>query len=302
VSGVAGAILITGGSGFLGRALTPFLRERGWTVRRLLRRELRPGGEEFAWNPARGDIDASAFKGARAVVHLAGENIAGGLWTPAKKERIRKSRIDGTRLVARAIRAARPAPEVLVSASATGWYGNRPEGVVDELTPAGGGFLADVCREWEDAALEAASEHTRVVPLRLGVVLDPAGGMLRRLLPFFRLGLGGRIGSGRQPMSWVALADLLRVVEFALGDEGLSGPVNATSPRPVTNAEFTRAIGRAVHRPTLLPVPAWTMRLLPGEMGEELLLSGCRAQPARLIERGFRFEYEDVSRAVSRGV
>ena len=233
-----------------------------------------------------------------AVIHLAGENIAGSRWTNRQKRRIRDSRVEGTRGLSEAVaRLSRP-PRVLVSASAIGYYGNRGAEPLTEDSLPGEGFLPETCRAWERATAPAREVGVRVVLLRIGIVLSPAGGVLQRLLPPFRLGLGGRLGTGRQFMSWIGLGDLVQVIRRALSDTTLEGPVNAVAPRPVRNEEFTRALGRVLHRPTLLPVPAFAIRLLLGEMGRELLLGGARVLPARLEATGFSFAGADIDSAL----
>ncbi|MDH3255040.1 MAG: TIGR01777 family oxidoreductase, partial [Acidobacteriota bacterium] len=235
-----------------------------------------------------------------AVVHLAGENIAGGRWTPARKERIAASRVDGTRNLIRSLGRLEEPPPILVCASAIGYYGSRGAEHLDEQSASGDGFLAATCREWEEAAGEAASLGMRVVTLRFGVVLSPAGGALAKMLPPFRAGAGGRIGDGRQFMSWVSIDDTLGAIYQALFDERLSGPVNVVSPRPATNHEFTRALGRALGRPTLLPLPKPALRAMFGEMADEMLLASTRVRPHRLQEAGFDFLDVDLDRTLDR--
>jgi hypothetical protein len=238
-------------------------------------------------------MDARALEGVEAVVHLAGENI-GQRWTPASKERIWRSRVEGTRLLAEAIAASPAPPKVFISASATGYYGDRGDEALDEGAAPGRGFLAELCQAWEQAAQTAAAAGTRVVNPRFGVVLSARGGALARLLPVFRLGLGGSLGSGRQYMSWVDMDDLVQAVLFLLSREEFSGPVNVTSPNPVTNAEFTRTLARVLGRPALFRVPAFALQVLLGEMAREALLSGQRVLPARLQAAGFQFRYPEL--------
>jgi uncharacterized protein (TIGR01777 family) len=233
-----------------------------------------------------------------AVVHLAGESIAAGRWTAAVKERIRRSRVDGTRLLAETLARLERRPRVLVSASAVGYYGDRGDEPLTEESPPGVGFLADVARAWEAAADPARAVGIRVVHPRLGLVLAREGGALPRMALPFRLGLGGVIGSGRQYWSWIALPDAVRVIERALADATLAGPVNAVAPAPATNREFTRALGRVLGRPTLLPFPALGVRLLMGEMGRALLLGSARVLPRRLERAGFRFEHPELEGAL----
>jgi uncharacterized protein (TIGR01777 family) len=248
----------------------------------------RPGPGEIAWDPARGELDAAALEGVDAVVHLAGESV-GRRWTRARKQRIVDSRVGGTRLIARACASLARPPRVLVSASAIGIYGIAAPGTVDETSPLGDDFLAEVCRRWEDAAAPARAV-TRVVNLRLGVVLTPAGGALAELLPVFRAGVGGPVGSGRQVMSWVSLDDTLAAILRALFDDTLAGPVNVVAPSPVTNAELAAALGRVLRRPAALRVPAAAIRLALGELGELVVLGGVRVDPRRLRDAGFAFD------------
>jgi uncharacterized protein len=279
-------VAITGASGVLGSALAAFLSTGGHEVLRLVRR--RPGPGEIAWDPARGELDAAALEGVDAVVHLAGESV-GRRWTRAHKQRIVDSRVEGTRLIARACASLARPPRVLVSASAIGIYGIAAPGTVDETSPPGDDFLAEVCRRWEDAAAPARAV-ARVVHLRLGVVLTPAGGALAELLPVFRAGVGGPVGSGRQVTSWVSLDDTLAAILRALFDDALAGPVNVVAPGPVTSAELAAALGRVLRRPAALRVPAAAIRLAFGELGELVLLGGVRVDPRRLRDAGFAFD------------
>ncbi|MCS7276256.1 MAG: TIGR01777 family oxidoreductase [Dehalococcoidia bacterium] len=283
-------VLVTGASGLIGSHLVPALEREGHQVLRLGRR---PETADFVWDPLRGQMDARALEGVEAVVHLAGENI-GQRWTPASKERIWRSRVEGTRLLAEAIAASPAPPKVFISASATGYYGDRGDEALDEGAAPGRGFLAELCQAWEQAAQTAAAAGTRVVNPRFGVVLSARGGALARLLPVFRLGLGGSLGSGRQYMSWVDMDDLVQAVLFLLSREEFSGPVNVTSPNPVTNAEFTRTLARVLGRPALFRVPAFALQVLLGEMAREALLSGQRVLPARLQAAGFQFRYPEL--------
>ena len=251
-----------------------------------------------SWDPQRKHFDAVAAEGADVVVHLAGESVASGRWTEQRKRAIHESRVAGTRLLAEGLAALRRRPRVLVSASAIGFYGNAGDEVRTEASPLGSGFLAEVCRDWEAACSPAIEAGIRVVKLRIGLVLAPGGGALARMLPIFRMGLGGQLGDGTQWMSWVTLHDLVRIVALAVDDDAIDGPVNAVAPAPVRNADFTRALAAAVHRPALLPVPAFVLRLLAGEMADEMLLSSTRAAPQRLTERGFRFDHPELETAL----
>ncbi len=290
----APAVLVTGATGWIGRALVASLRADGREVRTLGRR---PGGAgEFGWDPVAGRIDEAAFEGVETIFHLAGESIASGRWSEARKQRIRQSRIDGTRLVARAATGRSPTA-TLVSASAIGFYGDAGEALCDEQSPAGGDFLAKVCRDWESEA--ATAGVARVVTPRIGVVLGPGGGALERLIPLFKAGLGGRLGSGRQWMSWLSLRDAVAALRHCAATDSLSGPVNLSSPNPVRNAEFTAALGTAVSRPAILPVPAFALRLAMGELADLALLGGQRVVPARLGATGFAFTDPTIDRALA---
>lgn len=290
-------VAISGSSGLVGSSLADRLRRPENRVVRLVRGQAH-AADEVPWDPASGRIDASGLDGLDAVVHLAGENIASGRWTPAKKRRIRDSRIEGTRTIATSLAALDRPPPLLINASAIGFYGDRGEQQVDEDSPAGSGFLAETCAEWEAATEPARRAGMRVVLLRIGVVLTPAGGALRRMLPAFRLGLGGRLGSGAQFMSWIALEDLIRALEHVLRDRTLAGPVNAVAPGALRNREFTRVLGRVLRRPTAIPVPAWLLRLALGQMAQELLLAGACVRPTRLQAAGFSFRLGDLETAL----
>jgi uncharacterized protein len=294
-------VLVTGSTGFVGSALVPFLTTGGHTVTRLLR----PGsaqatlhGPVLEWNPAKGELAAAAMEGMEAVIHLAGENIAAGRWTAERRARIRDSRVGGTRLLAETLaRMAKP-PNTLVCASAVGYYGNRGQERLTEQSAPGVGFLAEVCKAWEAAAQPAAARGIRVVHLRLGIVLSPAGGALARMLLPFRFGVGGVIGDGRQYMSWISLDDLVAVIHHAAVNDALRGAVNAVSPAPVTNREFTKTLGRVLGRPTIFPLPAFAARLALGEMADELLLSSTRVEPQKLMAGGFHFHHSDLEGAL----
>lgn len=292
-------VAISGASGLLGGALARRVGERGGRVRRLVRRRGDVADGDVFFSPDRGEIDGDALAGATAVVHLAGASVADGRWTPERKRVIRDSRVVGTRLVSEAIAALPPPRPVLVSASAVGYYGATGDREVDEDSPAGEGFLADVCRAWEQAADPAREAGVRVVHLRIGIVLSPDGGPLEKMLGPFRWGVGGRLGSGAQYMSWVHVDDVLGAIERCWSDPALVGPVNAVAPEPVTNAELTRALGAVLRRPTALPVPGFALRLGFGsEMAEEMLLSGQRVVPRRLREAGFEWAFGDLDAAL----
>ena len=291
-------VLVTGASGLIGSALVPLLTAEGHRVTRLVRTTPAPGEAAIPWDPMAGRLEAARLEGIDAVVHLAGENIATGRWTPAKKARIRDSRVRGTRLLCETLAQLQHPPQVLVSASAIGYYGNRGDTVLHEDSPPGEDFLAQVCRDWEAATAPAAQRGVRVVRLRIGVVLSATGGALAKMLLPFRLGLGGVVGSGRQYISWIAIDDIVGVILYCLGNEAMEGPVNAVAPQAVTNAEFTRTLGRVLRRPTLFPLPAFVARLLFGEMAEALLLASTRVQPARLQTAGYRFLYPELEGAL----
>lgn len=279
-------IAVTGASGLVGSVLCSRLASEGVEVLRLVRRP--PGPGEVFWDSSEGVLDEKALEGTDAVVHLAGESIAARRWSPEFKGRIRASRVEGTGLLARTLARVKKTPAVFLCASAVGFYGDRGDEVLTEESSAGSGFLAEVCQEWEGAAEPARSAGIRTVHLRLGTVLSYRGGALVKMLPAFRMGMGGRIGSGRQWMSWISLDDAVGAAVHLLSHD-LSGPINGTSPNPVANREFTKSLSRVLHRPAVLPLPATAVRLAFGEMGESLLIGSCRALPARLQASGFQF-------------
>lgn len=304
-------ILITGAGGMVGRALATSLEVDGHQVLRLRHgtgsgaTAPRPGAPDggparaaATWDPAAGRLDPAILEGVDAVVHLAGESIAGGRWTPERKRSIRDSRVAGTSLMARTLSGMAVPPPLLLSASAIGWYGNRGADPLDESQPPGDDFLARVCREWEEATRPAADRGVRVVNLRFAMILSAAGGALPRLLPPFRLGLGGVLGNGAQYMSWISIEDVVGGIRHVLARADLAGPVNMTAPGPVTNREFTRTLARVLGRPAILPLPAFALRLAFGEMGEATLLSSCRARPACLLASGYRFRHPDLETAL----
>lgn len=291
-------VLITGSSGAIGAALAPRLERAGNDVVHLSRRPGGPGRSTILWDPAAGRIDAAGLEGVDAVVHLAGENIAGGRWTPERKRAIRESRVFGTGLLAERLAGLSRRPRVIVSASALGWYGDRGSEILTEDSAPGRGFLADVCREWEAAAGPARAAGIRTVHLRIGIVLTPESGALKEMMTPFRWGIGGPLGHGRQWMSWITLHDLVRAFEHLLGAESVSGPVNGVSPGAVTNAEFSRTLARVMRRPGLIPAPAIALKLLVGEMAEALLLSSARLAPTRLLSSGFVFDQPALEAAL----
>jgi uncharacterized protein len=290
-------VAITGASGFIGHALVERLRAKGTRVRRLVRSPRADSVDDIVWDPMRGVLAPRDLEGAEAVIHLAGEPIA-HRWTSARRKAIRDSRVRGTELLARAIAALERKPTVLLSGSAVGYYGDRGDEAVSEESAPGTDYLAGVAREWEDAARAARDAGVRVVLLRTGIVLNPHGGALERMLPPFRLGVGGPLGSGRQWMSWIALADHLRAMEHALATTGLHGPVNFVAPNPVTSAEFAATLGRVLGRPSLVPVPAFALELLYGEMARATLLAGQRVLPKALLRSEFRFEHPTLEEAL----
>lgn len=293
-------ILVTGSSGLIGAALIDSLRKGGHQAVAMVRRPTNKPGEA-QWNP--NAVDPAPFEGADAVVHLAGENIGAGRWTPERKKLIVDSRIDGTRNLAQSIAAAGRKPKVLVSASAIGFYGNRGDELLNESSPSGTGFLAEVAAAWEAAARQAEQAGIRVVAPRIGVVLSGYGGALPKMALPFRMFMGGRVGNGRQWMSWIALEDLIRLIVFAIENSSVRGPVNAVAPQAVTNDEFTRTLGHVLHRPTYFPAPAFAVRLAMGtEMADELLLSSTRVEPAVALASGFRFEYPQLHLALARAL
>jgi uncharacterized protein (TIGR01777 family) len=291
-------VAVSGSTGLVGSEVVTVLSAEGHEVVRLVRRVPAPGEKAVRWDPEAGVIDAGGLEGCDAVVHLAGENIGAGRWTAARKAAIRDSRVKGTRLLCEALAGLARPPKTLVCASAVGYYGDRGEEVMTEESPPGAGFLPGICREWEAASAAAARKGIRVVALRIGMVLSPKGGALARMLPLFRAGLGGVLGSGKQYVSWVALDDLTGIVLHALSREELRGPVNAVTPRPVTNRELTEALGKVLSRPTLLPVPSFALRIAVGEMADALLLSSARAVPRRLEETGYHFLYPELGGAL----
>jgi uncharacterized protein (TIGR01777 family) len=294
--GTGKTVLVTGSTGLIGRRLVPYLQTLGYEVRGLTRGPAR--GNLFHWDPEGGSIGQAALAGVDAVIHLAGENIASGRWTAERKERILRSRVQGTRTIVEAMREAVPAPKVLVCASGVNYYGSGT-GPKDEASPQGSGFLAEVCRHWEAEAMRANDAGIRTVCLRTGVVLDPLGGALAKMLPAFRLGLGGPIGSGRQGFPWIGMDDLLDIYERALGEEAFSGPVNAVHPELASQRDFSRILGGVLRRPAALPVPEWFIRLAFGEMGREALLADLQIQPSFLLGQGHAFRETSLAATLS---
>jgi len=291
-------ILVSGATGLIGTALIPTLQRVGHDVARLVRpgTTVQPG--DVTWDPDRRSIDSAALGGIDAIVHLAGEPIL-GRWTPAKKQRITTSRVGGTALIAETLAKLTRRPRVLVCASASGYYGDRGAELLTEESSSGRGFLAEVCRAWEAAAAPARAAGIRVVHVRTGLALSAHGGLLGPLLLPVRLGQGGPIGRGRQYWSWIAIDDLVGAFRFALETNSLDGAVNAVAPNPVTNAEFSRILGRVLGRPALVPVPPLALRLIFGrDAADEAMLSGARLVPTRLLASGFRFQYPELEAAL----
>lgn len=280
-------ILISGSHGLVGSALIKLLTTNGHEVVRLVRNERAFGAPEVSWDPEKGTIDKEHLEGLDAVVHLAGENISEGRWTGEKKRAIRESRVKGTTLLSETLATLKKPPAVLLSASAIGYYGDRGDELLTETSSPGNDFLAQVCQAWENATKPASEKGIRTVLARFGIILDANGGALAKMLTPFQMGIGGRIGSGKQWMSWIALDDVVGAIQFMLRDNFVNGPVNFVAPHPVTNAEFTKTLGSVLSRPTFLPVPAFGARLAFGEMADALLLAGQRVVPEVLQARGF---------------
>lgn len=290
-------IAITGASGLVGRALVPFLSTQGHTVYKLVRHPAH-GPDEIYWNPDAGEIEAHKLNGLDAVIHLAGENIASGRWTAVQKQKIRDSRVKGTQLLSETLAQLLDPPKTFVTSSAIGFYGHRGDTPLTEASDHGTGFLPDVCRAWEAATYAAEQAGIRVVKLRTGIVLDPRGGALARMLPVFLLGGGGPLGNGHQIQSWIALEDLIGAFYHALMTPGLVGPVNATAPHPVSNAQWTKALGQVLCRPTFAPAPAVVLKAMLGEMGQALLLDSSLVLPQKLQETGYVFRFPEIDGAL----
>jgi uncharacterized protein len=291
-------VLISGGSGLVGTALTGSLRSEGHTVARLVRPDGEASANDIRWDAASGFINLDAMEAADAVVNLNGASIGGGRWTPARKKLLVTSRVDSTRFLVNSLARLKQKPRVFVSASAIGYYGNRGDEVLDESSAPGNDFLAEVCRDWEVEALRAQSSGIRTVLTRFGVILSAKGGALTQMLTPFKLGLGGRLGSGQQWMSWVALDDVTGILRSALSDEQASGPVNVVAPNPVQNSEFTRVLASVLHRPAIFPAPAFALRIAVGEMADALLLSSQRVQSKRPLASTYAFRYENLKPAL----
>jgi hypothetical protein len=288
-------ILITGGTGFIGSALSRELQESGYNVLITTRRktDIRSPSERLLWNPPT-LIPSDVISNMDAVINLAGESIISGRWTKKRKERIMSSRIDTTRALVQSIQNAKPHPKTLISASAVGYYGPHGDESLTEASPPGTDFLAKVCKAWEAEALKAQQFGVRVVLIRLGIVLEIGGGALSRMLPPFKFFLGGSIGTGRQWFSWIHRDDVIGIIKYILEKDNLSGPINLTAPRPVTNREFSSALGKALGRPSWLMMPGFMLKLLLGEMAN-MLLTGQRVIPAKILKAGYQFKYPEVN-------
>lgn len=291
-------ILISGASGLVGSAIVRTLSARGDEILELVRSVPVDERREIQWNPLKGIEDANRLEGLDAVIHLAGEPIAEGRWTEEKKRRIYDSRVQGTKVLSAALAGLKLKPATLLSASAVGYYGTRGAEILTEESAPGDDFLARVCSEWEEATEAAARAGVRVALMRFGVILSAKGGALEKMLTPFRLGVGGRLGSGEQYMSWIALDDVVGVVEHLLEKAGLNGPINTVAPNPVTNQEFTKTLGAVLSRPTLFPVPKFAMRLAFGEVADVALLASQRVEPKRLKESGYVFKYPELEDAL----
>lgn len=291
-------ILISGSSGLVGSAVVKQFRQQGYEIVTLKRSKSLKEGEIY-WNPNKGELEPDLVEGFDAWINLAGENIA-GRWSIKKKNQIVQSRLLTTETLAKTLNMLKRPPKVFINASAVGFYGNRGDAFLSEEAPVGKGFLAKVCRMWESAAEAVKQKGVRIVLVRFGTVLSPKGGALEKMVTPFKLGFGGVVGSGNQYMSWVEIDDLTEALDFILNNPNIQGPVNVVSPNPVTNKGFTKALGKMLHRPTLLPLPALAVRMLFGEMGEELLLSSIRVNPSKLLQAGFAFRYASIDSALQK--
>jgi uncharacterized protein (TIGR01777 family) len=290
-------VAVSGSSGLLGTALCAYLKSKGHVVKKLVRHRPASNANEIYWNPDSGHIETHGLDGAHVVVHLAGKNIAESRWTNAQKKAILDSRVKGTKLISHALTRLKKPPFLFISASATGFYGDREDEEITENSKPGTGFLAEVCRQWEAATAEAERANIPVIHLRLGMLMSPLGGALAKLLPFFRWGLGGFVGSGKQYMSWVSIHDAVRAIEHLIVTHNIEGPVNLVSPNPVTNKEFSTALGVALKRPHAIMVPDFAVRLTFGQMGKEMLLGSCKVYPHKLLQSGYNFEHAHIDEA-----
>jgi len=298
-------ILVSGSTGFLGSSLIDVLEREGHTILRLMRPDTRKGDANSAraqtvrWDPVRGEFDAVAAEGADALVHLAGASIADGRWNAARKILLRTSRIEATRHLIGALSKLQRPPRVIVASSAIGYYGNRGDETLTESSAPGGDFLSALCREWEVETARGTEFSARVVMLRFGVILAAHGGALPRMALPFKMGAGGRLGSGRQWMSWLTLPEAVGMIRFALSNSGLVGPANAVAPKPIQNADFTRILAKALHRPALFPAPTFALRLALGEMADALLLVSQRVKPSKLEQAGYQFAQPELAAALT---
>lgn len=290
-------ILITGATGLIGTALNSYLTANGHSIYVVVRRPPQ-STNEIQWDPAAKQIDRAKIDGMDAAVHLSGESIAAGRWTPERKKAILESRVNGTRLLSEALASVPNPPKTLICASASGYYGNRGTDVLTEESGPGDGFLSDVCKQWEAAANPAREKGIRVAHTRFGIVLSPKGGALAKMLTPFKLGAGGPIGSGQQYWSWITLDDVVAAINHAILTESLQDGVNTVTPNPVTNSEFTKTLGSVLMRPAFFPLPSFGAHIVLGEMADELLLASCRMQPAKLIATNYVFRYPDLTGAL----
>jgi uncharacterized protein len=284
-------ILVSGASGLIGTALLASLRTNGSSIIRLVRGSAR-GNDQISWDLST-PLDPKLVSGFDAVIHLAGESIM-GRWTPAKKSKIRDSRVKGTLNLSQALADTEEKPRVFICGSAIGYYGDRGEELLREESAPGTGFLSEVCQEWEEATMPAVQADIRTAHIRTGIVLSPNGGALKSMLLPFKLGLGGKVGSGRQWMSWIDLRDMIGAIHHIMKNDLIQGPVNTVAPKPVMNAEFTKTLASALSRPAIFPVPAFAVKAIFGEMGEALLLTSQKVEPGRLIASGYPFRYRDL--------
>jgi uncharacterized protein (TIGR01777 family) len=291
-------ILVSGAGGFIGSAITAALARRGDDVHRLIRLDRVAHRGEVVWNPSEGFIQHQRLDRLEAVIHLAGEPIL-GRWTTRKKQQIRDSRLVSTQFLAQTLANLNPRPKVFLCASATGYYGNREEEILTEQSSPGQGFLAEVCRDWEAACEPVRRAQIRTIHLRLGMVLGKDGGAIKQMLPIFRLGMGGPLGSGQQWVSWISIDDAIGAILFCLGNDSVCGAVNLTSPEPVRNRDFARILGRSIHRPAVLPVPRLALRMKFGELADEVLLASARVLPEKLTAAGFLFRHRTLETALA---
>lgn len=297
---MAPCAIVTGASGLIGKELVTSLQSKGWEVRTISRNPKPGDPSAISWNVAKGELETAKLSGANLVIHLAGEPIAAKRWNPQVKAELRASRVDGTRLLVSKLRELGEGVDLFLSASAIGFYGNRGSEILDEASPIGSGFLPELSREWEEEAAKAVAFSKRLAYSRFGLVLSPKGGALKEMLLPFRLGVGGKLGSGTQYMSWISLPDTIRGLEFLLERNDLTGAFNFTAPNPVTNGEFTKTLASFLRRPAFFALPSVGVKLLFGEMGETLLLGSTRVIPNRLQQAGFQFESVELQQALEK--